>query len=111
MKKQVVPVVLTKKLVQIKENNRPLLRALHPQPSLFPFFVGRRKELKQLRKMELEFGSTVISQYGGAGKTQLMVALQTRQSAMGLYLEASTGFLQMVELLRFHVTWPNSPKE
>ncbi len=43
-----------------------------PPPSLSPFFVGREERRILLGILE-RHGSAAISQYGGAGKTQLMV--------------------------------------
>ncbi len=46
----------------------------HVRPSLSAFFSGRQKELKTLRHILENWGSAAITQYGGAGKTELMVA-------------------------------------
>ena len=50
----------------------------HLRPSLSPFFSGRTMELDRLRGILEKWGSTVISQYGGVGKTELMIALADR---------------------------------
>ncbi len=45
-----------------------------PPPCLSPFFVGRAKERLNLQDILERHGSAGITQYGGAGKTQLMVS-------------------------------------
>ncbi len=44
----------------------------HVPPSVSAFFSGRKKELKTLKYIVMNRGSAVITQYGGAGKTELM---------------------------------------
>ncbi len=46
----------------------------HVRPSVSAFFVGRTKELDRLRNILEKRGSAVITQYGGVGKTELMIA-------------------------------------
>ena len=46
----------------------------HVVPSVSVFFSGRKKELKTLEEMLENFGSAVITQFGGVGKTELMIA-------------------------------------
>ena len=46
----------------------------HAPPAISPFFVGRTKELEQLEKILSQHGSAAITQHGGAGKTELMIA-------------------------------------
>ncbi len=50
----------------------------HVWPSLSAFFSGRTKELNSLRDILLKRGSAVITQYGGVGKTELIIALADR---------------------------------
>ena len=50
----------------------------HTRPSLSAFFSGRSRELGTLRKILEKRGSAVITQYGGVGKTELMIALADR---------------------------------
>ncbi len=47
----------------------------HVRPSLSALFSGPCKELVKLREMLRQWGSAVITQYGGTGKTELMIAL------------------------------------
>ena len=51
----------------------------HVRPSLSAFFSGRPKELNTLRVVLEKWGSAVITQYGGVGKTELMIALADRK--------------------------------
>ncbi len=46
----------------------------HVRPPVSAFFSGRKKELKTLKDMLEKQGSAVVTQYGGVGKTELMVA-------------------------------------
>ncbi len=46
----------------------------HVRPSVSAFFSGRKKELKTLKDILEKHGSAVVTQYGGVGKTELMVA-------------------------------------
>ncbi len=48
------------------------------RPSVSAFFSGRKKELKTLKDILEKRGSAVITQYGGAGKTELMIAFADR---------------------------------
>ncbi len=50
----------------------------HVRPSLSAFFSGRTRELDTLREKLEKWGSAVITQYGGVGKTELMIALAER---------------------------------
>ena len=45
----------------------------HVRPGISPFFVGRTKELEKLCEILRARGSAVITEYGGAGKKELMV--------------------------------------
>ncbi len=56
----------------------------HVLPSLSAFFSGRTSELGTLRAILQKWGSTVIAQYGGVGKTELMIALAERAEQDGL---------------------------
>ena len=61
------------------ESNRLLNDELHHiPPAISPFFVGRTKELNQLEKILSQHGSAAITQHGGAGKTELMIAFAER---------------------------------
>ena len=42
------------------------------RPGIIPFLVGRTKELEKLSEILRLRRSAVITQYGGAGKTELM---------------------------------------
>ncbi len=53
-------------------------------PSLSPFFVGREEERGRLLRMFERHGSAAITQYGGAGKTQLMVSFAECAREQGL---------------------------
>ncbi len=48
------------------------------RPSLSPFFSGRTKEFNTLTEMLGKRGSALIIQYGGVGKTELMIAFADR---------------------------------
>ncbi len=50
----------------------------HVRPSVSALFSGRKKELNTLQDILEERGSAVISQYGGVGKTELMIAFADR---------------------------------
>ncbi len=50
----------------------------HVRPSLSAFFSGRTSELSKLRDILEKRGSAVIAQYGGVGKTELMIAFADR---------------------------------
>ncbi len=50
----------------------------HVRPSLSPFFSGRPMELGTLADILEKHGSAVITQYGGVGKTKLMIAFADR---------------------------------
>ena len=50
----------------------------HKRPSLSAFFSGRGQELDKLLAILEKWGSAVITQYGGVGKTELMIALADR---------------------------------
>ncbi len=53
------------------------------RPSLPGFFSGRTKELDTPREILERWGSAVITQYGGLGKTELMIALADRAEREG----------------------------
>ncbi len=50
----------------------------HVRPSVSAFFSGRKNELKTLEDILAKWGSAVITQYGGVGKTELMIAFADR---------------------------------
>ncbi len=50
----------------------------HVRPSVSAFFSGRKKELKTLKDILEKRGNAVITQYGGVGKTELMVTFADR---------------------------------
>ncbi len=50
----------------------------HERPSVSAFFSGRKKQLKTLEDILKMRGSAVITQYGGVGKTELMVTFADR---------------------------------
>ncbi len=50
----------------------------HVRPPCSVFFAGRTKELGALKCMLEKWGSAVITQYGGVGKTALMIAFAGR---------------------------------
>ncbi len=56
----------------------------HVRPSLSAFFSGRTMELATLRGMLEKHGSAVLTQYGGLGKTELMIALADRAERDGV---------------------------
>ncbi len=56
----------------------------HVRPSLSAFFSGRGRELGTLREILEKHGSAVITQYGGMGKTELMIALADRAERDGV---------------------------
>lgn len=45
-----------------------------PIPDLSPFFVGRKRGLNDMKGVLIEYGTAAITQFGGVGRTQLMVA-------------------------------------
>ena len=53
-------------------------RPHHVRPSVSAFFSGRKKELNTLKDILEKWGSAAITQYGGVGKTELMVAFADR---------------------------------
>ena len=55
----------------------------HMRPSVSAFFSGRKKELKALKDILEKWGSAVVTQYGGAGKTELMIAFADRAERDG----------------------------
>ena len=55
----------------------------HVPPSVSAFFSGRSQELMKLKNILLSRGSAVITQYGGVGKTELMIALADRAKRDG----------------------------
>ncbi len=55
----------------------------HVRPSLSTFFSGRKKELKTLGDILEKWGSAAITQYGGLGKTELMIAFADRAERDG----------------------------
>ena len=50
----------------------------HVGQSVSAFFAGRKKELETLEEILENWGSAVITQYGGVGKMELMIALADR---------------------------------
>ncbi len=71
--------VLDEKVKRLEEGCE--IRSLaphHVRPSLSAFFSGRSKELKSLKSILEKHGSAVITQYGGIGKTELMIAFADR---------------------------------
>ena len=50
----------------------------HVRPSVSAFFSGRKKELATLKDILEKRGSAVITQYGGIGKTELMISFADR---------------------------------
>ena len=50
----------------------------HVRPEISSFLVGRTKELEKLGEILRANGSAVITQYGGTGKSELIVALPAR---------------------------------
>ncbi len=67
---------VSEKVNQLEEEREMVDDGLHHvRPSLSAFFSGRARELDTLRDILEKWGSAVISQYGGVGKTELMIAL------------------------------------
>lgn len=60
---------------ELKNRDTPYLNQIPTRPKLTPYSSGRDDELTCLLKLLAKYGSVVITQYGGARKTQLMVAL------------------------------------
>ncbi len=58
----------------MSSGSRTVLGGILPPPRLSPFFVGRTEERGKLLCILERHGSAAITQYGGAGKTQLMVS-------------------------------------
>ncbi len=56
----------------------------HVRPSISAFFSSRTTELDTLRDIVEKWGSAVITQYGGVGKTELMIALADRAERDGM---------------------------
>lgn len=54
------------------------------RPRLNPYFVGRREEICTLKAKLMEYGSMVISKFGGVGKTQLLIAFAEAAEKEGL---------------------------
>ncbi len=66
---------VSEKLDQFEEEREIRGNELHHiRPSLSAFFSGRKRELATLQNILESEGSAVITQYGGAGKTELMIA-------------------------------------
>ncbi len=61
-------------MAQLKEQEIGSDGLHHIRPSVSAFFSGRKKELKTLGDILKKWGSAVVTQYGGAGKTELMTA-------------------------------------
>ncbi len=57
---------------------------IRPPPGLSPCFVGRNEERRKLLRVLERHGSAAITQYGGAGKTQLMVSFAESAHEHGL---------------------------
>ncbi len=55
----------------------------HMRPSVSAFFSGRNKELKTFGLILEKWGSAVVTQYGGAGKTEMMIAFADRAERDG----------------------------
>ncbi len=71
--------VVSQKVTQLENQScRPTDEHHHIRPRISPFFVGRTKELGKLKEILEKRGSAVITQYGGAGKTELMIAFAER---------------------------------
>ncbi len=65
-------------MTQLKEKGIGSDGLHHMRPSVSAFFSGRKKELKTLKDILEKWGSAVVTQYGGAGKTELMIAFADR---------------------------------
>ncbi len=73
------------KMDQIEEKQELWADGLHHmRPSLSAFFSGRSRELDELRDILERWGSAVITQYGGLGKTELLIALADRAERDGV---------------------------
>ena len=71
--------VHSRKLKHFEEDKETFDGGLHHvRPSTSAFFAGRSKELRALKCILEEWGSAVITQYGGVGKTALMNAFADR---------------------------------
>ena len=56
---------------------------LPPRPSPSPYFVGRTKELHEIRNVLEARGSAAITGFGGLGKTEMMAAFVDRAETNG----------------------------
>ena len=67
--------VLSEKVTRLEKQSKNIYdERHHVQPEILPFFVGCTKKLEKLSEILRVRGSAVITQYGGAGKTELMAA-------------------------------------
>lgn len=105
-----VTVIQSKKLLKHRLERELELQQdvgeLDPRPMLSQYFVGRTDELKKLSAILSKFGSAAISQYGGIGKTQLMVKFS--QNAEPCLPVAYIGQRQMEMWHRFSIPWLRS---
>lgn len=84
LKRRVVAVVQSGEIAQIRtEFSRPKVPLMKRRPRLTSFFVGRDKELDQIKSILDEYGSVAVMQYGGIGKTQLATAFADRAESSG----------------------------
>lgn len=67
-------------LKQNMEQRRAII--VRDKPSLTLYFVGREDEMVELKKILDEHGSVCITQIGGAGKMQLMIAFAEQAEEM-----------------------------
>ena len=71
--------VHSEKITRLEKQSRNIYdEPHHVRPEISPFFVGRTKELEKLSEILRVRGSAVITQYGGAGKSELMIAFAAR---------------------------------
>ncbi len=71
--------MLHRKVEQLeKEREVCSSRLHHVRPSTSAFFGGRTRDLGILKRLLEKWGSAVVTQYGGVGKTALMAAFADR---------------------------------
>ena len=71
--------VHSEKITRLEKQSRNISdEPHHVRPGILTFFVGRTKEFEKLSEILRVCGSAVITQYGGAGKTELIAVFAAR---------------------------------
>lgn len=78
-----VDVLTAVEVMKVQKNQGRTPSKPRQMPRLTPIFVGRDIEMNKLKQILDVHGSAAIMQYGGSGKTQLMIVFAERAESQG----------------------------